>query len=174
MSDAAVKAKTGRDWTAWFTELDAAKAAKLDHKGIVAVLSGRYDVPGWWRQMVAVEYERARGLRVRHQTSSGFSVAISKTLAADVSALFAASADASARKHWFPKGSFEPSSQTKGKYLRGSWNKHTRLEIGLNVKGPNKAQIAVQVSKLDSKSDVEQQRKVWKRALSALQTFLEA
>ena len=81
MSDAAVKARTGKDWAGWFATLDRGGAAALDHKGIVALLSDSHGVTAWWRQMVAVEYERARGLRARHQTASGYSVAVSRTLA---------------------------------------------------------------------------------------------
>ena len=51
MSDAAVKAKTGKDWAGWFAVLDRAGAASFDHKGIVALLSDTHDVPAWWRQI---------------------------------------------------------------------------------------------------------------------------
>jgi hypothetical protein len=32
MSDAAVKARTGKDWPTWFRLLDRAGAARLEHK----------------------------------------------------------------------------------------------------------------------------------------------
>jgi len=89
MSDAAVKAKTGKDWAAWFKLLDAAGARSLEHRAIVTLLSKTHGVPGWWRQMVAVEYERARGLRQVHQKSDGFSVSASKTLAVALPDCFA-------------------------------------------------------------------------------------
>lgn len=95
MSDAAVKAKTGKTWAEWFAALDEAKAQTLSHKEIVALVKG---VAPWWRQMVTVEYERAQGLRIRHQTASGFSVSVSKTLGVDVSALYGAAIDAKMRK----------------------------------------------------------------------------
>jgi hypothetical protein len=89
MSDAAVKTKTGKDWAGWFGALDKAGAAKLEHKAIANVLSDKHGLPGWWCQMVTVEYERARGLRVRHETAKGFAVAISKTVATSLSDLAA-------------------------------------------------------------------------------------
>jgi hypothetical protein len=172
MSDASVKARTGRDWADWFGLLDKAGATKLDHTAITNLLHSKHGVPGWWCQMVTVEYERARGLRQRHETAHGFSVAISKTVATRLSGLYAATANASQRKKWFPKGAFEPSSQTRNKYFRGAWNENARLEIGFYAKGEDKAQIAVQVNKLAKKSDVERERKAWKAALSKLQTML--
>ena len=173
MSNSVVKARTGRDWVGWFGALDKAGAARLEHKAIVGILSREYGLPGWWRQMVTVEYERTRGLRVRHETASGFSVAVSKTLATPLPVLYAATANATQRKKWFPKGAFEPSSQTKHKYMRGAWNQDARLEIGFYAKGEQKAQIALQVRKLGQKSDVERERKAWKAAVSRLQALLE-
>ena len=174
MSDAAVKAKTGKDWAGWFAILDKAGAAKLDHKGIVAILSQKHGVPGWWRQMVTVEYERARGLRQKHETTTGYSVSASKTIAADLKDVFAATADAKLRKAWFPKGAFTLTSQTKNKYFRGSWNGTARLEIGFYAKPGGKSQIAVQVNKIAKKFGVEAERAAWKKALEKLQTQLES
>jgi len=173
MSDAVVKAKTGKNWAGWFGALDKAGAAKLHHGAIAAILSEKHGVPGWWCQMVTVEYERARGLRVRHETTTGFSVAISKTIATSLPDLYRATANAAKRKKWFPKGAFEMSSQTKNKYFRGSWKKNARLEIGFYAKGAGKAQIAMQVSKLAKKADVEGERATWKKALGRLQELVE-
>jgi hypothetical protein len=120
-----------------------------------------------------VEYERARGLRDRHQTTSGFSVAISKTIARALPAVYQAAASAEGRERWFPRGAFEPSSQTRGKCLHGSWNGNARLDIGFLARGAGKAQIAVQVSKLAKKADVERERAAWKKALGKLQGLVE-
>ena len=136
-------------------------------------MSKKYRVSGWWCQMVTVEYERARGLRVRHQTAGGFSVAISKTVVTSLSKLFEATASGVTRKKWFPKGAFEPSSQTKNKYFRGSWKKSSRVEIGFYAKGAGKAQIAMQVSKLANQAEVERERAAWKNALGKLRDLVE-
>ncbi len=172
MADAAVKAATGKDWKSWFALLDKAKAQTLGHKAIVTFLSDKHGVPSWWRQMVTVEYERARGLRARHQTATGYSVSASKTVSADLATLYAAAADAKTRAKWFPKGAFKPSSQTKEKYYRGSWNGSARLEIGFFAKGPAKAQIAVQIGKLKNKAAVDTERTAWKAALTRLDALL--
>ena len=174
MSDAAVKAKTSKDWDAWFATLDREGAKQLDHKAIVRLLVEKYAVPSWWRQMVAVEYERARGLRVRHETAGRFSVAISKTVATGISTLYTAAADAALRKKWFPPGEFKASSVTKDKYLRGSWKGTARLDIGFIARGDSKSQIAVQISNLLASADVESERAAWKTALARLQGSIES
>ncbi|HEY8537792.1 MAG TPA: hypothetical protein VIL28_02930 [Steroidobacteraceae bacterium] len=173
MSDSAVKAKTGKVWKSWFAALDRADAQKLAHKEIAKLLATRHGVSGWWSQMITVEYERARGLREVHQTANGFAVSATKTIAANVSDVFQAAASPAMRKQWFPSGAFKVSSQTPNKYLNGSWNGTTRLNIGCYRKGPNKSQIAVQVMRLPNKRAVESQRAAWKAALQKLQTLLE-
>jgi hypothetical protein len=172
MSDAAVKAKTGKDWAGWFGALDKAGAAKLTHPQIARLVHEKHGVPGWWSQMVTVEYELARGLRVRHQTATGFSVSASKTIATTLPSLYAATANAAKRKQWFPKGELEPSSQTRNKYFRGSWNGGARLEIGFYAKEGGKAQIAVQVNKLAKRTEVDRERAAWKAALVKLERML--
>jgi hypothetical protein len=173
MSDQVVKDKTQKDWSGWFDTLDREGAARMDHKAIVRVLSDKHGVPSWWRQMVAVEYERSRGLRVLHQTAAGYSVAISKTLAASICHVYSATSDATRRGRWFPEGQFVPTSMTQDKYCRGTWNVTARLEFGFSVKGDNKSQISVQVSRLPGTADVDVERAAWKAAFARLQTVLE-
>jgi len=173
MRDEAVKAKTGKDWAGWFRVLDRAGAAKLEHAAIAALLSNEHRVPGWWCQMVTVEYERARGKRTRHQTATGFQVGVTKTIATTLPALYQAAATAAGRRKWFPAGAFTPSSQTTNKYLRGAWNETARLEFGFYAKGAGKAQIALGVSKLANKAGVEVQRAAWKAACARLAALLE-
>jgi hypothetical protein len=172
MSDEAVKAKTGKAWPAWFAVLDKDGAEKLDHKAIVTLLSKKYGVPSWWRQMVCVEYERARGIRTKNENAGGYGVSVSKTVSASLSGTCTAAADAKLRKKWFPKGTFEPTSQTKDKYFRGSWNGSGRVEIGFYAKGAGKAQIAIQIGKLAKKSDIETERTAWKKAVDRLAKVL--
>src|SRR4051794_10771179 len=90
IGDDAVAAKTGKTWAQWYKLLDAAGCRTKTHREIVAVVSEKYDVGPWWRQMVTVGYERARGLRVKHQTAKGFSVSASKTVAVPIGKLYAA------------------------------------------------------------------------------------
>jgi hypothetical protein len=173
VSSTAVKARTGKDWETWFELLDAAGAAKLPHREIAGLLARKHGVSSWWSQNVTVEYERARGLRELHEANDGFAVAVTRTISAPVSRIYAATADPLRRKQWFPRGAFVPSSQTKDKYFRGAWKKGLRLEMGYYAKGTGKAQIAVQIRKLAAKVDVDAQRDAWKSALNKLQKMVE-
>lgn len=175
MRDDAIKARTGKGWEQWFAALDRAGAAKLDHRGITAILDEKMKAGPWWGQMIAVSYERARGLRAINQKCDGqFAVSVSKTLPVDLSTLYQAVADETQRKKWFPKGAFKVSSQTKDKYFRGAWGKNgARLEVGFYAKADGKAQIALQVNKLEGPDEVERERIVWKEGLTRLKELLD-
>jgi hypothetical protein len=167
MTDAAIKAKTGEGWDHWFAALDKRGATKLDHKAIVAFLYKKMKVGPWWGQMIAVSYERARGIRAVNQRRDGeFSVSVSRVMDAGLAALFAAAT--AGRAKWFPKGAFEETSRTKDKYWRGKWKKSGRLEIGFLGKGPGKSQITVQSNKLLDTAAVATEREAWKKALERL------
>ncbi|HLL05688.1 MAG TPA: SRPBCC domain-containing protein [Myxococcaceae bacterium] len=80
VSDSAVKEATGRDWKAWMRALDAAGAAELNHKQLVALVA-REAESTWWQQSIAVAYEQAHGKRVVGETATtGFQVGVVRTL----------------------------------------------------------------------------------------------
>ncbi len=171
MTDAAIKARTGRDWAGWFSALDRAGAARLDHKSIAKLAGQDMAAGAWYGQMVAVSYERARGIRVLNQKCDGeFSVSVTRVMNTPLARLYAvATADP---KAWFPKRVFTETSRTRDKYWRGKW-KSGRLEIGFYAKGPGKAQIALQSNKLADVAAVESERVLWKKAIDKLQNMVE-
>lgn len=174
MTDAGIAAKTGHGWDTWFAALDKAGAAKLDHKGITALLDRKFKPGPWWGQMIAVSYERARGIRAMNQKCDGeFSVSVTKVLPVGLSELFEAVTDARTRKQWFPAGVFEETSKTKDKYWRGKWKKDARISAGFYAKGAGKAQVAMDIGKLSSTDAVESERAAWKTALARLGAMLE-
>jgi hypothetical protein len=125
----------------------------------------------WYGQMVAVSYERARGIRAMNQKCDGeFSVSVTRVMSVPLPKLYAAAT--AAPQTWFPKGVFVESSRTKDKYWRGKW-KTGRLEIGFYAKGPGRAQIALQSNKLPNAEAVEKERALWKKAIDKLQEIVE-
>jgi hypothetical protein len=169
MTDAGITAKTGHGWDYWYAALDRAGAAKLDHKGITALLDKKFRPGPWWGQMIAVSYERARGIRAMNQKCDGeFSVSVTKVMPVGLSALFAAATDPATRKRWFPPGAFEETSKTKDKYWRGKWKNDARISVGFIAKGADKAQIAFDIGKLPDQDMVETERAAWKKAINRL------
>lgn len=82
VSNEAVLGATGRSWDQWIRLIDRRGGAGMDHKAIVALLAGPGKVAsGWWRQMVAVGYEHAKGRRKTGETAdAGFQVGIQKAV----------------------------------------------------------------------------------------------
>jgi hypothetical protein len=173
MTDAGITAKTGHGWDYWFAALDKAGAAKLDHKGITALLTAKFGIGAWWRQMIAVSYERARGIRAMNQKCDGeFSVSVTKVFPVTLAKLYAIVGDARLWPKWMPKGAFEETSRTKDKYLRAKWKTDARISVGFYAKGADKAQIAFDVGKLSGAEMVESERAAWKKALERLGELL--
>ncbi len=76
-SDARLTEVTGRSWSTWITILDRWGARDRTHTETARYLVADHGVPGWWSQTITNGYERARGIRVKHQQRSGFTISVS-------------------------------------------------------------------------------------------------
>src|SRR5262249_39118230 len=103
MTDAAIKAKTGKDWGGGFSALDKAGARTMAQAASATLAREDMGAGDWYGQMIAVSYERARGIRAMNQKCDGeFSVSVTRVMAAPLGKLYAA---ATAKPEtWFPKG----------------------------------------------------------------------
>ena|GEM_PF-1449937 len=146
ISDEAVRKKTGRDWKGSFALLDKAGAKKMAHKEIAQHL-GSIGVPGWWAQMVTVEYERARGLREKYQQAGGYSAGASRTFAVPVDVLYKNWDDEKLRGGWL-KEKLVVRRAKAGKSIRITWPDQTSVEAYFVGKGEQKSQVTVQHGKL--------------------------
>jgi hypothetical protein len=172
MSDAAVKAKTGKTWEQWFAVLDKAGAKAMAHKDIAAFLNKAQKLPGWWAQMVTVGYERARGLRILHETAKGFNASVSRTLATGLDAAFEAWDEAATRAS-FLKDAVAVSTRNPGKNLRFAWDKDGgRVEVRFVAKGPKKAQVTVDHMGLSNAASVKRMKAFWGDAMGKFESLL--
>jgi uncharacterized protein YndB with AHSA1/START domain len=173
ISDAAVKAATGKTWPQWFSLLDKAGAKKMNHREIVAVLNKKYKVGSWWQQMVTVSYEQSRGLRQLHQKPDGFEISRGKTIAAPMAKLFDAWQDAALRRRWLGED-IHIRKATPGKYLRITWaDGESNVNVDFIGKGPRKTQISVQHGKLPDAKAAAAQKSYWEEKLDSLRALLE-
>jgi uncharacterized protein YndB with AHSA1/START domain len=173
ISSAAVKARTGKSWTQWFALLDKAKARTMTHKEIVALLSGKNGLGPWWRQMVAVGYEQAKGLRAKHEKPDGFEISRVKTIAAAVGDVYEAWGSARRRVQWIPGAKLTVRKATENKTLRITWGDGSNLVVSLYAKGPSKTRIDVQHGRLKSARAATQLKAFWGEALDRLAQLLE-
>jgi len=175
VGDEAVQKATGKTWAQWFALLDKAGARTMSHKEIVSHLHGKVGVPAWWSQMVTVGYEQERGLRVEHERPDGFSISVSKTVAAGVDRLFEAFHERKVCRRWLEDSAFTVRKATPGKSLRITWiDGATSVEVNLYPKGDSKGQVSVQHSKLADAAEAQRMKAYWSAALMRLKEHLEA
>lgn len=172
MSDEAIQRGTGKTWDEWFGLLDAWSGTDQGHTEIARYVHDTHGVEGWWAQGVAVGYERARGMRVRHQQPDGFSVSASKTFPVSVERVFAAFVDDGLRDGWLEPGALrlrtaQPHRSARFEVLLSGAD-GTRLEVYFTAKSETKASAAVQHSKLPDAESIEPWRAFWKERLVRL------
>ena len=174
ISSEAVHAKTGKTWAQWFAVLDKARARSMSHKDIVAVLSNKHDLGPWWRQMVAVGYEQAKGLRARHEKPDGFEISRAKTIKAAVGDVYEAWGNTRRRAEWLPGAKLTIRKATENKTLRVTWGDGSNIEVSLYAKGQAKTQIAVQHGRLKNARAAAKQKVFWGEAFDRLAQLLES
>ena len=173
ISSPAVKKATGKSWAEWCRLLDQAGARKKSHKEITELLADKQKVPAWWAQMLAVGYEQSRGLRVKHQKSSGFEVSVSRTIAAPVALVFEAWRDPVLRERWLPLTPLTVRKATPHKSIRIVWADGTMLSVNFWPKGAIKCQVVPQHGKLPDAETAELMKAYWTDKLEALRVCLE-
>jgi hypothetical protein len=172
-----LRAATGKDWGEWFALLDAAGAAarSLDHAKIWELaMQALPPSAGWWGQMVSVGYERARGLREKHESSSGdFQATFSRTLPVPLFAAFAAWADEALRGNWLDAPGLDVTKINAGRNIRARWPDGRLLDIRFDATGPDTCRIVVDTMKLADAGAVQEAKVFWQGQLDRLRSFLQ-
>jgi hypothetical protein len=166
--DESVVKGTGCTWDRWLAHLDRWGATERTHTEIARHLTETFDISGWWAQTVTVGYERARGMRAKHQTTKGFAVSASKTLPVAAEALWPFVAEASGRKEWVPASTLRQRKLLPIRNARFDGPEGALVIVWLDAKGASKTTIGVQVEKLPDAGSVERVRAFWKERLAVL------
>lgn len=173
VSSDAVARRTGKSWAQWFALLDAAGAAELDHKGIVAVLAQRHGVGPWWQQMVTVAYEQARGKNGNQAADDGFQVDVVKTLELPLAKLYRFWSEPAERNKWLADDRFSIHKATASKSIRARWGRGvSRIDVDFCEKGPSKSQVTVQHNRIETSDAAEQMKAYWAKKISALEAMI--
>ena len=168
ISDAALKKATGCNWTRWVTALDHHGAARMSHREIARLIHEKYKTSSWWSQMVAVGYERVRGVRVKGQRSGGsFTLNKSRTFGVAVGTLCAAFR-APRLARWLNGAAPSERKATPPKSVRWLWPDGTRVEVNFFVKGAERSQAQLQHDGFPSKAAADGMRAWWTERFVAL------
>ncbi|MGH2775600.1 MAG: DUF4287 domain-containing protein [Actinomycetota bacterium] len=175
MTDAKIVEATGKKWDQWFSMLDRWGARNKKHGEIARFLIEEYEVAGWWAQSITVYYERARGMRMKHQNAGGFSISASKTIAVPVDVLFDSFVNARERKKWLAGETMSVRTSQPGRTARFNWEDgSTRVIVGFIDKGPSKSTVALAHERLGDADEAETMKAFWRARLTELKSFLES
>ena len=195
ISDEAVSKATGKNWKHWFQVLDKFDVKNNGHKAAALFLFDKCGVPGWWSQMITVEYERERGLRKVGERPDGFEISASKTIAAPVSKVFSAWANADKLNRWFTTGAvqqfktggtYSNNNHDKGVFkrivlnrtIKFTWDNEnhcpgTMVMVEFTPKPDGRTVVRITHSRIKSLKEAEGMKTGWKWALDSLANFCE-
>jgi hypothetical protein len=175
LSDASVKKATGCNWEKWVFALDKAGGTEMSHRALAAHIHEKYHTPSWWTQMVAVGYERIRGLRAHGQQRSGdWTVSKSKTIAVPLAKLYAAFRIARRRAQWLADLTLNIRGATPNKSIRFRLEDGSPIDVLFSSRGEGKSQVAIELSKLPTRADADRLRVFWTERLGALAVMLKS
>jgi hypothetical protein len=173
-SDEAIRDGTGRGWDEWFAILDAWGATEHSHPEIARWLVEEQGLAGWWAQSITVGYERARGMRAKHQTASGFSISVNRTVAVSAERLSDAFTDAALRQRWLPGTELTERTSRRARSARFDWpGDGSVVVVGFTAKGADKTQVGLVHEKLPDSQAAERMKAFWRERLGVLKGLLE-
>jgi hypothetical protein len=174
-SDQKISEATGRSWKAWLSLLDRWGARLRKRGDTVDFLMAEHAVAGWWAQTIATGYERARGMRLKHQQPDGFTISASKTVGVSIGVLFDAFANEPTRGQWLIDGSMSLRTSQLDRVARFDWgDRQTRVSVTFEAKGPSKSTVAVTHERLADPDAAEAAKAAWKERLAGLKSLLES
>ena len=173
VGDEAIRSATGKSWQEWLDLLDGIGADEFDHAACARWLNEHHVGSGWWAQMITVGYEQARGLRVKHEKTSGFEIGRSKTLPIALARLYAAW-ESPQREVWLEMPGLEARTARRDKSMRLTWPDGSIVAVYFWPKGQHKSQVQVQHGKLPDAETAEQMKAWWGEALGRLADSIES
>jgi uncharacterized protein YndB with AHSA1/START domain len=172
MSDATIRARTGRTWREWVAVLDARDAHTWPHGQIARHVNEDHGIDGWWSQSVTVGYERIKGLREKGQRRGGaYETSKSRTFPVAVTSLYEAFTKPRMRAKWLPGVKLTVRKATP-RSIRITWEDATSVEVWLTAKAPDKGVLQIQHSKLPDRAAASRMKEYWSERLDDLQRVL--
>lgn len=195
LTEDAIRAQTGRGWEEWFAALDRFGAPAKGRRAAHDFLISESLTDPWWATTLVVEHERARGAVMKDGRPQGYSICVTKSIAAPVSRVFAAFADPEQMSRWFGGGTrhdfqvggaFSNDDGNSGEFkkiredkdLRFTWRSapgepESAVEVLFQAKGEAKCGIVVNHERIASRGEADGLREAWGSALQAMKAQLE-
>lgn len=124
--------------------------------------------------MVTVTYEKARGLRQKHERPDGYQIGTSKTIGVPVASLFEAWANEEQRRRWLADDQLSVSKATPSKSLRAKWGKDGgRVDVNFYAKGDSRSQLSLTHGRIPGPETAAELKEFWSERLLELKNLLE-
>lgn len=166
--------RTGRRHAEWFALLDEWGATSRGHTEIARWLGSAHGVPGWWTQSITVSYERARGMRARHQMADGYSIGATRSIATTVDAVLQAFTDPATRDAWLPDAPLRSRPTRAARTARFDWlEPASRLVVTVVERPAGKVAVTATHERIQDASDAARLKAAWRTRLGELKELLE-
>ena len=138
------------------------------------MLAEEHGLDSWGSQAVAVNYERARGLRAVGEHADGFTVTASKTVVVDVDRLFDAFVDDGLRSRWLPDGGLRERTATRPRSARFDWGDDgSRVVVVFAAKDDGRSTASLSHERIPDAAGAERMRTFWRGRVAALKEVVE-
>ena len=173
-SDASLRERTGHGWDHWFGVLDKWGARDRNHTEIARWLREDQGVDGWWAQSITGGYERARGMRAKHQFKQGFAVSANRTIDVPLDELMSAFTNSTTRRRWLLGAPVQRRQTKAASALVFDWpDPPSRITAWFVPKGDSKTTVTVEHGRLPDGETAERFKGEWRERLVGLKKLLE-
>ena len=193
VDDATCKAKTGESFAEWFAVLDAFDGLKKGRRESVSHMYDTVTKDPWWPTTIYVEYERHKGNVKKDGLAEGYTICVTKNIAAPVPKTYAAWNSRFAeffgdngKEDLTERGSISCDAGCKGTFtrirpekdLRFTWE-HPGITAPVTVDvmfqdNKGKTLMNVMTSRIQTRGESDGLRNAWTDALNRLKAIAEA
>ena len=174
ISDEALRERTGRSWSEWVAALDRERGRELETPELGRLLEDRFNLTGWWSQMVAVGYEQATGRRDEAPAAAGLTALVARAFDLPVDMLFDMWHDDARRRRWYGSDDFTIDDAVRPRSLRivRSADAGRATTITFVARGATRSEVTVEQNGLAGVDEVNAVKRHWAEALDRLREEL--
>ena len=160
----------------WFDLLDDWGALEMSHRDIARRVAAELGVDplAWNAQAVTKSYERTRQGKLAGEHDDGFTVNVSRTMAAPAATVFDAFTDDTSRAAWLPEAPLRARTATAPKAAHFDWaDDGSRVHVHFDEKGDDKTTVTVRHARLAAADVADATKVAWRERLVALKAYAE-
>lgn len=193
ITDAACKKETGKTIKEWFQDLDKIDGLKQGRRACTQFIYDQKPDP-WWPTTIAVEYEAHHGARKKDGRPEGYTICVTKSIAAPVAKVYKAWTTPASFLEMFGDGAKQTVKEggtlacdagCKGTFtrvrpdkdLRFSWEHEgctAPMQVDVQFQdNKGKCLMNVMTSRIQTRDEADGLRSAWAEALHRLKTICE-